>query len=337
MKVGNFLFTESRYPEQDHDLLGKTQEEALLADELGMDAVWLAEHHFDGNCVYVDPIAFAATLAVTTKKVRIGFAVLQTSLHHPVRLAEQMSLLDHLSGGRMIVGLGRGTMFNPYEYEGYQVDPAETPGRLEEAEDILLKSWSGEPVDHQGKYWQLKFPILRPVPFTRPHPLLLRSISVNPESLTLQARKGRPFLLGPVREDLLADRLETVRVAMREAGHSDDKIATTIAESWCWRNVTVAETDEKALALGLAAYREMVDYRAAISPAFRDYMARFDRTKVPDGFVCGTPKTVLEHFRRLKASGIGGVIVRFRIGFLDHDVVMNGIRLFATEVAPYLR
>lgn len=336
MKLGDFLFTECLDPAMDRQMLEETRQEALLAEELGLDAVWLAEHHFDGNCVYVDPITFAATLAALTRRVRIGFAVLQTSLHHPVRLAEQISLLDNLTRGRMMVGLGRGTMFNPYEYAGYQVDPAEAQGRLEEAEEILLKSWSSDAVAHVGKYWNLKFPGLRPRPFTKPHPLLLRSVSNSTESLARQAGKGRPFLFGTLREEVIVERLSLVREAMREAGHDEEKIARTIEESWVWRNVTVAETEEEAVALGMTAYREMVEYRSSVSPAFAQFMSKFDKSKLPDGLVCGTPDGVREQFRCLKATGIGGVILRFRIGMLPHKAVLNSLRLFATEVAPAL-
>ncbi len=102
---------------------------------------------------------------------------------------------------------------------------------------------------------------------------------------------------GTLREEVILDRLNLVRAAMREAGHDEEKIARTIDESWVWRNVSIAETEEKAIALG-------------------------------------TPDGVREHFRRLKAAGIGGAIIRFRIGMLPHEAVLNSLRLFATEVAP---
>ena len=101
MKFGDFLFPESSDPACDGEIIDDALAEARLCDELGMDAIWLAEHHFDGNCAYVDPLTFAAALAVATKRAELGFAVLQTSLYHPIRLAEQLSLLDHLSKGRL--------------------------------------------------------------------------------------------------------------------------------------------------------------------------------------------------------------------------------------------
>src|SRR6202034_4918169 len=96
MLFGNFLFPDSRDPECDGVVIDETLHEARLSDELGVDAIWLAEHHFDGICAYADPIAFAGALAATTRHARLGFAVVQTALHHPIRLAEQFAVLHHL-------------------------------------------------------------------------------------------------------------------------------------------------------------------------------------------------------------------------------------------------
>src|SRR4051812_34191102 len=106
MKLGVFLFPEARDPSRDMQIIDETLDEALLAEQLGAHAVFHAEHHFDGNCAYVDPMMFATALAMRTSRIKIGFAVLQTSLYHPLRLGEQISLLDNLSKGRLIVGLG---------------------------------------------------------------------------------------------------------------------------------------------------------------------------------------------------------------------------------------
>ena len=130
MKFGNFLFPESRDPARDGAVLDDTVREAELCDRLGMDAIWLSEHHFDGNSVYADPLMFATALAMRTTRVALGFAVIQTSLYHPIHLAEQLALLDHLSKGRLLVGLGRGTFFNIYEYEGFGLDADEAQARF---------------------------------------------------------------------------------------------------------------------------------------------------------------------------------------------------------------
>src|SRR5207248_5304450 len=168
MKFGNFLFPDSRDPERDGIVIDETLREAMLSDELGIDVVWLGEHHFDGICAYADPISFAGALAIALKRSALGFAVLQTSLHHPIRLAEQLALLDNLTKGRLIVGLGRGTAYNIYDYQGFGIDHAEAEARLDEAEIIIRKAWSGGAFVHEGRFWQLKVPMLRPRPYQNP-------------------------------------------------------------------------------------------------------------------------------------------------------------------------
>jgi alkanesulfonate monooxygenase SsuD/methylene tetrahydromethanopterin reductase-like flavin-dependent oxidoreductase (luciferase family) len=84
VKFGNFLFPDSRDPERDGVVIDETLREAWLSDELRVDTIWLAEHHFDGICAYADPIGFAGALATSTRNAKIGFAVLQMALHHPI-------------------------------------------------------------------------------------------------------------------------------------------------------------------------------------------------------------------------------------------------------------
>src|SRR5690349_4375633 len=153
MKFSNFLFPASMDPKNDHQIIDETLREAQLCDELGMDMLWLAEHHFDGICAYVDPISFAAALAACTKQINIGFAVAQMSLHHPIRMEEQMALIDNISKGRLTVGLGRGTAYNVYDYQGYGLDHHEAQARFEEAEAIMFAAWRGEQFEHHGKFW----------------------------------------------------------------------------------------------------------------------------------------------------------------------------------------
>ena len=113
MRFGQFVFPVSHVPENDGAVIDSTLREIELADSLGFEATWLTEHHFDGASAYVDPIVFGAAVAARTKRIKIGFAVVELAFHHPVRLAAQTALLDNLSHGRLIVGTGRGSAFQP--------------------------------------------------------------------------------------------------------------------------------------------------------------------------------------------------------------------------------
>ena len=107
MKFSNFLFPDSASAEDDGRVIDETLREARLTDELGYDVIWLAEHHFDGICAYVDPVSFAAALATATTRAKIGFAVAQMALHHPIRFAEQMAVIDHHTRRRVMRGWHR--------------------------------------------------------------------------------------------------------------------------------------------------------------------------------------------------------------------------------------
>ena len=181
-------------PARDGQVIDEVLREARLTDELGFDVIWLAEHHFDGICAYVDPVSFAAALAVATQRASIGFAVAQMSLHHPIRMAEQMAMIDNISKGRLIVGLGRGTAYNIYDYQGYGLDHTEAQARFEEAEAIMFQAWRGERFEHHGRFWDIKVPMLRPLPYTKPHPHVIRSAS-SEEGMLQIARQGRPFMM----------------------------------------------------------------------------------------------------------------------------------------------
>lgn len=342
MKFGDFLFPESRDPAADGQVIEETLAEAGLADRLGIDAVWLAEHHFDGICAYVDPIGFAAALAVATRRARIGFAVLQASLHHPVRLAEQLSLIDHLSRGRLIVGLGRGTAYNIYDYQGYGIDPEEAEARLEEAESIMLAAWSQEGFRHQGRFWTLDVPALRPRPYSRPYPFLIRAAS-GETSMIAAARRGQPFLMNVQSNATTARRMDLYRRTLAEAGYDEAAIAEKVEQCWIWRNVFVAETDARAEKLGIPAFIAMQEHRAALRERiFREQGKRLwpndpgpaARTDPTHALIAGSPETVAEAIAAIARIGVGGIIMAFRLGPMPHAVAAESLTLFVEQVAP---
>lgn len=342
LRFSNFLFPESRDPDRDADVIADCVAEAKLCDELGVEVLWLAEHHFDGNCAYVDPVTFAAAVLAATKRIKVGFAVAQVSLHHPMRLAEQMSLLDNLGRGRVIVGLGRGTAYNVYEYQGYGIDHEEALERYEEAEGIMLKAWtSPQGFTHAGKHWTLKVPRLRPTPYTAPHPYLIRAASSEDGALHL-ARRGLPFLMNVQSLETTAKRLAAYRATMAEAGFDAAHIARCMDESWVWRNVVVAETDEEARRIGIPAFEAMQEHRKALRERIyaeqgiimKKENAPPARAQADLALIAGSPGTVAARMAEIEATGVGGVICSFRLGPMGAETAARSIRLFMEEVAP---
>ena len=339
MKFGDFLFPESNDPQRDGTIIDEAVAEARLCDDLGMDAIWLAEHHFDGNCAYVDPLTFAAALAVATKRVALGFAVIQTSLYHPVRLAEQLALLDHLSKGRLILGLGRGTFFNIYEYQGYGLDADEAQERFEEAEEIIRRAWTEETFEHRGKFWNLRVPILRPRPYTKPHPEIYRATS-SEHSVIGYGRQGRPILLNPQTNETTRQRVDIYRQGMREAASARKRSSAMSARSGCGAASTSATPTRSAESVGRPAFVSMIEHRKKL----RDQIEREQGVKLsphlapgPLGFLCGSPATVAAELAELAAIGIGGALMQFRLGAMPYDTAAASIDLFMRKVAPEFR
>lgn len=346
MKFGNFLFPDSRDPARDGTVIDETLREAILSDELGIDVVWLGEHHFDGICAYADPIAFAGALAIALKRASLGFAVLQTSLHHPIRVAEQIAVLDNLTKGRLIVGLGRGSSYNIYDYQGFGIDHHEAQPRLEEAEEIMLRAWTEEAFRHDGHFWQLDVPILRPRTYTKPHPPVIRGSSGD-ASLVELARQGKPFLMNVQSFETTERRVALYAQTMREAGYADDTVACNLEASWVWRNIFVAATDAEAERIALPAFDTMTTARAEMrNRILRDTGMRIEvpasdlpgaRAGRGDGVIYGSPARVAEDIAALDRLGLGGIIAVFRMGPMPHEVATQSLTMFMRDIAPQFR
>jgi alkanesulfonate monooxygenase SsuD/methylene tetrahydromethanopterin reductase-like flavin-dependent oxidoreductase (luciferase family) len=347
MRVSNFLFPQSTTSEDDGRVIDETLLEAKLTDKLGFDVIWLAEHHFDGICAYVDPVSFAAALATATTHAKIGFAVAQMALHHPIRMAEQISLIDHLSKGRLIVGLGRGTAYNIYDYQGFGIDHIDAQARFEEAEAIMFQAWKGEAFEHHGAFFNLKLPMFRPVPYTKPHPYVIRAAATEHGMLDI-ARRGQPFMMNVQSNATTAQRMELYRLTLRSIGQDEATIAANVDACWAWRNVFVAETDAEAERIAVPAFKTMHEHRtamrnrvyqeqgASILPMPAPGSAPPAHTVLEHSLVCGSPATVIEKLSAVGKTGIGGLILQFRLGPMSYQDTAQSLTLFRDKVMPHL-
>jgi alkanesulfonate monooxygenase SsuD/methylene tetrahydromethanopterin reductase-like flavin-dependent oxidoreductase (luciferase family) len=347
MKFSNFLFPGSMNAADDGRIIDETLDEARLTEALGFDTIWLAEHHFDGIVAYVDPVTFAAALAVATSRARIGFAVAQMALHHPIRLAEQVALIDNLSKGRLIVGLGRGTAYNIYDYQGYGIDHTEAQARYEEAEAVMFGAWKGEAFEHHGRFFDLRLPELRPGVFTKPHPYVIRAAATEHGMLEI-ARRGQPFMMNVQSNVVTAQRMGLYRETLRSVGLDAAAVAAHVEECWVWRNVFVAETDAEAERIAVPAFVAMHEHRvamrnrvyaeqkASILPMPAPGAAQPAHTSVEHALVYGSPATVAEKLAPLKATGVGGLIMQFRLGPMSYEQTAASLTLFREKVIPAL-
>ena len=344
MRFGTFVFSISHDPQGDHQVIENTLREVELAEAIGMDAVWLTEHHFDGAVAYADPLVFGAAVAMRTRRVRIGFAVVEMALHHPVRLAVQTSLLDNLSHGRLTVGTGRGSAYNTFEYMGFGTTMENGRAMLAEAEDLLVKAWTGEDVHHTGQYWNLSFPRLRPAPFQKPHPPLVRAC-IGEASMLEMAKIGRPVLIGVQTLDTLRQRLQRYKDTMYEQGFEENVVEKALEETWAQRGLYVADNNDEAIAVATQAlqrYRHHLDesrrrYNPGGLPPRKPGTPPSPNEMVEHAFLAGTPQRVAEQVAALRDAGVRNLLLNVNVGQMPLEQVERSMQRFGEKVLPLFR
>jgi len=334
MRFGTFVFPVSQKPDNDYRIIHETLDEIQLCDKLGFDTAWLSEHHFDGATAYVDPVVFAASIAATTKKIRIGFAVVEMALHHPVRLAAQTALLDNLSNGRLLVGTGKGSAFNEYEYIGFGVPMSDAAESLQEAENLILEAWQGNPVNFSGKYWDVAFPGLRPTPYQTPHPPLVRAC-LSEESTREMARIRRPILIGAQDNDSISNRIHLYRKELEAANLSDQNIESLLDKIWVSKNVFVADTSSEAIERAqLGLNTEQNHFRKAreeFNPS-HTITKKSNPSEFQSTFIAGNAEDVYEQILELKEIGVSNLMMKMNTGEMEPEIVRKSIKLFSEDV-----
>jgi alkanesulfonate monooxygenase SsuD/methylene tetrahydromethanopterin reductase-like flavin-dependent oxidoreductase (luciferase family) len=165
-----------------------------IMDRTGYDAVWLTEHHFSDYSVCPSIPVMGAYAAARTKNIRIGAGVTLAALYHPLRLAEELALLDILCGGRFNWGAGRG--FDAREFRTFAVPMEESQDRFHEAVEIVIKAWTSERLTYRGKFFSFDDVELLPKPLQKPHPPVWMAAG-SWEALQWAASAGHSVLLGP--------------------------------------------------------------------------------------------------------------------------------------------
>ena len=341
MRFGSFVFPTSHHPENDSVVIDSTLEEILLAEEIGMHSVWLTEHHFDGAAAHADPLVLGAAIAARTQRIKIGFAVVELAFHHPVRLAIQTALLDNLSHGRLIVGTGRGSAYNHYEYLGFGITMEDGVARLEEAEDLLVSAWTGTPLKHHGDHWEVQLPMLRPRPFQQPHPPLVRAC-ISEASTVKMAEIGRPIMIGIQTLDTLQLRLDRYRATMLDSGFSEAQAEAALDQCWASRDMFVAESYDEALEIASAGFRrERTHFRQAREQYNPGGFPPPDPNRpMPPGevlenaFILGTPSQVADQVAEMRDVGVRNLMLKLNTGEMDTRQVRKSMRLFGEKVMP---
>lgn len=326
-------------PEPFHDLL----EQIELAEELGYDAIWLTEHHFSQYGRAAIP-ALAAQAIARTRNIRIGAAVVVLPFHHPIRVAEDWATLDHLSGGRVDVGIGRGNQ--PAEFKGFDIPMNEAEQRFTEALKILKMAWTKESFSFDGSYWKIPEVKVLPKPITKPHPPLWQA-ALSDYTVEKVINRNINGLIGPYLcpyETLKTNYFDVwhslraqagqpnLKMAHNEfvyVGNSDDEVKRDIQDEVMWYIRTAAkiwgERDRSHVAKQYANYNDILEWLDVVS---------FDEVYNNLGMF-GTPERVKNKVRWMRDEGGVDQLINFMwFGGLTQEKVLRNMTLFAQEVMP---
>ena len=332
-------------------------EQIAYADQAGIDEAWLGEHRFSRHGLLSGIWSFLGNVAGRTKNIRIGTAVIVLPLHNPVLVAEEVAMLDVISGGRVNFGIGAG--YQRQEFDGVGVDIDTSRERFQEAVDVIIKAWTEETLTYHGKFTNVDDVWVLPKPVQTPHPPLFQAVSTSPASVDFAASRqiqvitgGPTDIMGQAPEVIKLWRQKMdeyghphahldpahVQVNLRGANHGrsrtrPDRSRGFLRPACCVRSAVMALLSECRWTR-----------TATIAKGYEHWANRQnDRERRDDPGHAGLPPLRGDAgggHRTAEAGAGGGYQPRFRqfrIRRLPHEKVMRSIELFATEVMPHFQ
>jgi len=339
MEIG--LFTEFQCaPGMDEaQAFDESLAEMTAAEEMGFDAVWLAEIHFQKDrSVLSSPLIVATAIAARTRRVKIGIAVQVLPLAHPLHLAEDVATLDHLSKGRVDFGVGRSGL--PEHYQRFNIPYSESRERFQETLDILVKAWTQERFTHEGKYYQFSDVCVLPKPYQKPHPPL-RVAATTQETYPLVGRMGLPIFIA-VRTTSISDLKRFIggyHEGWREAGHPGRGPVALIVPVYVAASSRRAREEPEASTMH---FFRVIAEALGKGGTRREEAAKLGRLSyeeiLQELVVYGTPESVTARLLELRETlGYTTLSVWMNVGGrIPHERVLGSMRLFAERVIPRL-
>ncbi len=335
------MFTDFHVREDMHQAQAfeESFQQVEMAETLGMDTVWLAEHHFSPErSVLASPMTIASAIAARTQRIRIGLAVQVLPLANPLRLLEEAATVDHISQGRFDFGIGRSGLTR--YYKGYNVPYEESRRRFLESLEVIGKAWLQETFSHQGEFFSFSDVTVVPHPYQRPHPPI-RVALASPETFSHIGGMGHGIFISsntPIPQ--MRERLALYREARRTAGHTGPMDIGLRIPAY------VAETAEQARNEPEASARRAIEYAAqeliqtAASQETVDRMQQMANAPYDDilaqRVMFGTPEAVIDRCHQYREElGITALVMEMNYGGrIPYDRVVNSIRLITEKVMP---
>ena len=328
------------------------------AEELGFDVISVNEHHQTAYGMMPAPNLIASALIQRTKRVKI--AILGRALplvNNPVWIAEEFSMLDNLSRGRIIAGFVRGI---GTEYHATGLNPAFSQERFQEAHDLIVAAWTRPgPFEFEGEHYNFRYVNLWPRPYQTPHPPIWIPSQGSSETIRWASHPARkyPFLITFSAQDLVVRYLEMYREEARKHGYEAD------GNQLGWAvPIYVADSDERARAEAAKAIESLFNdylnnpWEMLLPPGYmslssmqrtmkvrRSLGTQAQRQTIDDLMTSGTaiigsPKTVRERIKRVReATGFNRLVTMLQFGVLPDELTRRNMEMFAAEVMPHLR
>ena len=305
-------------------------EEVVRGEDLGFDSIWMEEHHSVQNHYWPSPLTVLAGFATRTSRVLLGTDILVAPFYHPARLAEDVAMLDVMSGGRFVLGIAIG--YKPDEFALYGADLEKRGARFEEQLAVMKGLWTLDSLSFKGSYYQVEGR-LEPKPLQEPHPPLWIG-GWGELTLRRAATLGDNWIPGPTAE---LPRLITGKKQFLDNRARAGLTAPT-AEWPLTRDVIIADTDKEARELAerhiMVSYRK--EYAGGWKHPFIDAAIATDLdTVMQDRFLIGSPDRVIEALRPFVTQyGMTHLICRLFFPGMPHAHIMRELDLLAREVMP---
>ena len=333
-----------------HDYFRSQIEQLIFAEQADFDWVALGEDHMTAYGLTPNPNLLLSIVAHATTRVKLAIFGAPLPLLNPLRVAEECSMLDVISNGRLVVGFIRGV---PQNYAAYNVEPDESRERFSEAAALIVKAWTTrEPFSWNGRFYRFPVVSIWPLPVQQPHPPLLFSAN-SAESAVVGARQRA--MIGAIhlytRDSIqrVATAIDAYKAQARIDGWDATPDRFVLGLQTC-----IASTDADAERLMEPALRYQYEVLSGTYDAEKRAIARtkpgYGASPVEEhppslaerlalGIVlCGSPARVVDQIHQLRERlGIGVLSMQFQIGNLSEDVAREGMRLFQAHVAPHFR
>ena len=340
MNFGIFTMFSAREGSTQHQIFNEWFDLVQIAEDEGIDTFWLGESHFRPNrAMLASPLIGATAVASRTKRMGVGLAVQVLPLANPLRVAEEAAIVDHISEGRLVFGVGRSSFIE--SYQGYNVDYGESRALFLESLEVIQKAWCDEPFSYEGEHYHFHDVNLVPKPYQIPHPPIRVAVESR-DTFSLIGGLGFPiFIRHQMEVPELQDLLSQYGEKRHGAGFSGpNDVILQLA-------VYVADTAEKARSEPEAStmrQRRLVSESLAHAADEEAYERLKRISEVPYEDVLrrvayGTPEAVVERLHEYQEElGITGVSLDVNPGGqVPYDRVVNSIRLLCEKVIPEFR